>query len=65
MSGFKNGERVEFVGGNGKRYAGRFVRKFYPAPKAGPHYRVAVDGGMVATFFANGEVGKSLKKEVQ
>jgi hypothetical protein len=61
---FKAGERVEFVAGNGKTYVGKFVRVFYPAPKAGPHYRIELEGagGVVATVFANGVVGKSVRK---
>lgn len=58
---FKSGDAVEFVT-NGKARQGKFVRKFYPARNAGPHYRVQMSGGMVATIFANGVVGKSMKK---
>lgn len=61
---FKSGDKVEFVAGNGKAYKGTFVRTFYPGSQsmAGPHYRIQIGGGVVATIFANGPVGKSVKK---
>lgn len=64
MVTFKQGDAVEFVAGNGKVYRGTFVRRFYPARNAGPHFRIKIDGapGMVATIFANGTVGKSVRK---
>lgn len=63
---FKKGDRVLFVAGNGKVYHGTFIRKFSPAANAGPHYRIAIEGGAgaVATIFANGEVGKSVERIV-
>lgn len=62
--GFKQGDKVEFTAGNGRVYQGTFIRYFHPAPKAGKHWRVELTGtaGMVATVFANGKVGKSLRK---
>jgi hypothetical protein len=63
-AGFKSGERVRFVAGNGKTYEGVMVNAaYYPGGnRAGKHYRVRVDGGMVATVFATGPVGKTVER---
>lgn len=61
---FKSGEKVRFVAGNGKAYEGVMVNAaHYPGGRrAGKHYRIRVQGGMVATVFATGPVGKSVEK---
>lgn len=61
---FKSGEAVEFVAGNGKVYKGVVVNPaFYPGgSRAGKHVRISVGGGVVATIFAQGPVGQSIKK---
>jgi len=61
---FRSGERVRFVAGNGKVYEGVVVNgSFYPGgSRAGKHFRINVGGGVIATVFAQGPVGRSVEK---
>lgn len=60
---FKSGDKVEFTTAFGKVWQGTMVNpSYYPAPNAGKHYRIDV-GGVIATIFATGPVGKSVEKE--
>lgn len=63
-SKFKSGDKVKFTSGSGKVWTGTVVNpSYYPGGnRAGKHYRIDV-GGMIATIFATGEVGKSVEKE--
>ena len=61
MAKFTKGQSVEFVAGNGKTYTGTFLRKFSPARNAGPHFRIDLGSGVIATIAANGPAGKSVK----
>lgn len=58
---FNKGQKVEFVAGNGKKYAGTYLRKFSPARGAGQHHLIDIGGGVKASIFANGAVGQSVK----
>lgn len=58
----KTNDKVRFTA-RGKTYVGRVVNAaYYPGgARSGKHIRINVNG-MTATIFANGEVGKSIKK---
>lgn len=58
---FKAGCTVAFRSG-GKDYSGTFVRRFSPAPNAGFHYEIEVDG-VNERIFANGPVGRTVTKQ--
>lgn len=61
----KTGDNVVFTTPTGKTYYGQVVNaRHYPGgARSGKHYRIRVlgGGGMVATIFANGPTGKTVK----
>lgn len=59
----KTNDKVKFTAGNGKEYTGKVTNAaYYPGGRrAGKHFRIDV-GGMIATIFANGPVGKTVTK---
>lgn len=59
----KSGTRVEFFTTNGRRFTGTLTNTLTPAPRAGRHFRILLDGGAgtKATIFCQGPVGVTVK----
>lgn len=64
MALIRTNDNVKFTAGNGKEYTGKVTNAaYYPGgQRAGKHFRINVGGGVIATIFANGPVGKSVTK---